>query len=47
MTIILKIKVDENILGEKAESGWLGIRIMCQSGATCLTADCCFSELAL
>jgi hypothetical protein len=25
----------------------LGIRIMCQSGATCLPADCCFSELAL
>jgi len=27
--------------------GWLGIRIMCHSGATCLSADCCFSELAL
>jgi hypothetical protein len=25
---------------------WLGIRIMCLSGATCLPADCCFSELA-
>ena len=25
----------------------LGIRIMCPSGATCLSADCCFSELAL
>jgi len=25
----------------------LGIRIMCPSGATCLAADCCFSELAL
>jgi hypothetical protein len=25
----------------------LGIRIMCPSGATCLPADCCFSELAL
>jgi hypothetical protein len=24
---------------------WLGIRIMCPSGATCLPADCCFSEL--
>ena len=23
------------------------IRIMCQSGATCLSPDCCFSELAL
>jgi hypothetical protein len=27
--------------------GWLGIRIMRPSGATCLSADCCFSELAL
>jgi hypothetical protein len=26
---------------------WLGIRIMCPSGATCLPADCCISELAL
>ena len=25
----------------------IGIRIMCSSGATCLLADCCFSELAL
>ena len=24
------------------EQGWLGIRIMCPSGATCLPADCCF-----
>ena len=29
----------------RAKTGWLGIRIMCSSGATCLTADCCFSEL--
>ena len=28
-------------------TGWLGIRIMCPSGAICLPADCCFSELAL
>ena len=28
-------------------TGWLGIRIMCPSGATCLPEDCCFSELAL
>ena len=33
--------------GERANTGWLGIRIMCPSGATCLPADCCFSELAL
>jgi hypothetical protein len=26
---------------------WLGIRIMYQSGATWLSADCCVSELAL
>jgi hypothetical protein len=34
-------------LGERAKTGWLRIRIMCQSGATCLSMDCCFSELAL
>ena len=28
-------------------TGWLGIRIMCLSGETCLPVDCCFSELAL
>jgi len=33
--------------GERAKIGWLGIRIMCPSGAICLSADCCFSELAL
>jgi hypothetical protein len=32
---------------EKADNGWLGIRIMCRSGATCLFADCCVSELTL
>jgi hypothetical protein len=31
----------------RAKTGWLGIRIMCPSGATCLPEDCCFSELAL
>ena len=25
--------------GERAKTGWLGIRIMCTSGATCLPAD--------
>jgi hypothetical protein len=30
-----------------AKTGWLGIRIMCQSGRKCLPAECCFSELAL
>ena len=33
--------------GERARTGWLGIRIMCTIGATCLSVDCCFSELAL
>jgi hypothetical protein len=33
--------------GERAKTGWLGIRIMCPSETTCLPADCCFSELAL
>jgi hypothetical protein len=33
--------------GERAKTGWLGIRIMCPNGATCFPADCCFSELAL
>ena len=28
-------------------AGWLGIRIMCPSGATCLPADCYFSDLVL
>jgi hypothetical protein len=34
-------------LRKRAKTGWLGIRIMCPSGATCLPADCCFSEVAL
>ena len=32
---------------ERAKTGWFGIRIMCQSGVTCLSMGCCFSELAL
>ena len=31
---------------ERTKTGWLGIRIMCPSGSTCLSSDCCFSELA-
>jgi hypothetical protein len=31
----------------RANTGGLGIRIMCPSGTTCLPADCCFGELAL
>jgi hypothetical protein len=34
-------------LRNRTKTGWFGIRIMCPSGATCLSADCCFSELAL
>jgi hypothetical protein len=33
--------------GERAKTGWLGIRIMCPSGATCPPVDCCFKELVL
>ena len=33
--------------GATAVTGWLGIRIMYQSGATCLPVDCCFIELPL
>ena len=33
--------------GERATTGWLGIRIMCLSRVTCMSADCCFGELAL
>ena len=33
--------------GERTNAGWLGIMIMCPSGANCLLADCCFNELAL
>jgi hypothetical protein len=31
----------------KLITGWLGMRRMCPSGATHLSANCCFSELAL
>ena len=31
----------------RAKTGWPGISIMCPSGTTCLSANCCFSELAL
>ena len=29
------------------KNGMFVITIMCSSGATCLSADCCFDELAL
>ena len=34
-------------LRRKSKDWWLEIRIMCRSGATCLSTDCRFSELAL
>ena len=34
-------------LRKRAKTGLLGTRIMCASGATCLSTDCCFRELAL
>ena len=34
-------------LRRKIKDGWLGIRIMCPSEATLLSADSCFSELTL
>ena len=35
-----------HIIKEKGQSGWLRIRLMCPSGATWLTVNYCFSELA-
>jgi hypothetical protein len=35
------------VLRRKSKTGWLRIRILCLTGATYLSADCCFSELAL
>jgi hypothetical protein len=31
----------------RTNTGWLGIWVMCPSGATCLPMDCCFGEPAL
>jgi hypothetical protein len=33
--------------GVRAKTDWLGIRIVCPIGATCLPADSCFSEQPL
>jgi hypothetical protein len=41
-------KLDHIMLYDvSAKTGWLRIRIMCPNGATCLSVDYCFSELAL
>ena len=34
-------------LWRKSKDRWFGIKIMCPSGATCLSAYCYFSELAI
>ena len=34
-------------LSRKSKDWWLGMRIVCLSGATSLSADCWFNELAL
>ena len=31
----------------RAKTGWLENKITCESGATCLHANCCFDELAI
>jgi hypothetical protein len=31
--------------GTTAKTGWLGIRIMCPIGETCLPSDCCFNGI--
>ena len=46
-TIKLVFAAKHAALRRKSKTGRLGIRIMWPSGATCLPADCCFSELAL
>ena len=33
--------------GVRAKTSWLGIGIICPSGATYLSVNCCFNELAL
>ena len=33
--------------GKGAKDCWLGFRIICPSGETCLSTEYCFSELAL
>jgi hypothetical protein len=41
------LSVKHAALRRNSRDCWLGIRIICQSGETCLLTDCCFSELAL
>jgi hypothetical protein len=39
------LSVKHAALRRNSRDCWLGIRIICQSGETCLLTDCCFSEL--
>jgi hypothetical protein len=45
--IICCFSAQHAALGERTKTGLLRIRIMCRSGATCLSADCRFNELTL
>ena len=38
---------NHRVLKRKSNTGWFGIEIMYLSGATCLTANYCFSGLAI
>ena len=44
-SVVYSLGVDA--LRVRADIGFLAIRIMCSGGTTCLSADCCLSELAL
>jgi hypothetical protein len=37
----------DTVLRSKNKTGWLGFRIMCPTGATCLLVERCFREQAL
>jgi hypothetical protein len=39
----VKPKIIKLVFVASPITGWLGIRIMSPSGATCLSADCCFT----
>jgi hypothetical protein len=44
---LLRIRWERSVNELREKTGWLGIRVMYPSGATCLSVNCCFSELAL
>ena len=45
--MVFSISLSMQHKGETTKTGWLKFRIMCLSRATCLSIDCCFSELTL